>query len=75
MIKTRFTLLMLLSCQTALAGAAFAQDTIQLDTVVIDSQADDGTGPAIGANPMTLTGAKTATPVTEVPQSVAVIPS
>lgn len=75
MIKTRSTLLMLLSCQTALAGAAFAQDTIQLDTVVINSQADDGTGPAIGANPMTLTGAKTATPVTEVPQSVAVIPS
>lgn len=54
-----------------LTAPAFAQDTITLDEITVE--AASGTGPVSGTNPATLTGAKTATPVTEVPQSVSVI--
>ena len=72
MLTKRLSVLTLLSCQTALCGAALAQDPVQLDTVVIEA-GETGTGPVTRANPRTLTGVKNATAVTEIPQSVSVI--
>ncbi|WP_062018441.1 TonB-dependent siderophore receptor [Aureimonas sp. AU4] len=49
-------------------------DSVTLDTVVVDGEADGGTGPVEGyVARRTLTGAKTATPIEAVPQSVSVI--
>lgn len=58
-----------------LPGLAVAQDAeIPLQPIVVDGET--GTGPVGGvANPMTQAGSKTATPVTEVPQSVSVVSS
>ncbi|NIY73317.1 TonB-dependent siderophore receptor [Marivivens donghaensis] len=58
-----------------MTAPAFAQDVIDLQEITVDVVVDDGTGPAEGANPATLSGTKTAAPLTEVPQSVSVVGS
>lgn len=83
---TRTACLARLLGQTALAAlpalapfaaphAALAQAAIDLEPIVVEGTANDtGTGPVAGkANPATQAGAKTATPVSEIPQSVSVI--
>ncbi len=59
----------------ALATApAFAEDTLTLEEINVEALETSGTGPVENAvNPLTLAGAKTATPLTEIPQSIAVI--
>jgi len=67
--------------QTALAAlpalvpfAASAQALTELEPILVEAGDDTGTGPVAGkANPATQAGSKTATPVTEIPQSVSVI--
>ncbi|TMV72420.1 TonB-dependent siderophore receptor, partial [Thioclava sp. BHET1] len=74
----RLSLLAFLLGQTALTflpGAAAAQDTTDLAAIHIRSkdQKSNGTGPVKSANAVTLTGSKTAIPITEIPQSVTVV--
>ncbi len=79
MLRTPLSLMALLLGQTIIAAPLLAQSTdadeVVLDQVALRGQQGAGTatGPVQDANPVTLTGAKSATPVTEVPQSVTVI--
>lgn len=76
--RSRLALLMgqtaLVAC--ALASPATAQtadeQTTTLQPIVVTGEGS-ATGPVTSANPATLTGTKTATPVTEIPQSVSVV--
>lgn len=76
----RISLKARLLCQTAgfallLPGLALAQSTDTLLSPIV-VEGESGTGPVGGiANPATQAGAKTATPVTEIPQSVSVVGS
>ncbi|MDZ4309061.1 MAG: TonB-dependent siderophore receptor [Cypionkella sp.] len=73
--------LALLLGQTALIACtlpqlAVAQTTTVLEPIVVTGEGEgSATGPVTSNNPATLTGSKTATPVTEVPQSVSVVSS
>jgi iron complex outermembrane receptor protein len=60
----------------ALPGIALAQTTevTELETITVTGEGS-ATGPVNGSNPATLTGMKTGTPLTEVPQSVSVVPA
>ncbi|GLS85961.1 ligand-gated channel [Cypionkella aquatica] len=77
-LRSRTCLAALLG-QTALIACtlpqlAMAQTTTELEPIVVTGAGTgSATGPVTGTNPATLTGTKTATPVTEVPQSVSVV--
>lgn len=61
------------ACLAALSLPGLAQEATVLDPLILSGRAA-ATGPVGNqANPATLTGAKAATPVTEIPQSVSVI--
>lgn len=61
------------ACLTLLAALPVAAQQATLSPVYLDGQAT-GTGPVgADANPVTLVGTKSATPITEIPQSVSVI--
>ncbi|MEO5614914.1 MAG: TonB-dependent receptor plug domain-containing protein [Cypionkella sp.] len=77
-LRNRSRLAVLLG-QTALIACnlpqlAMAQTTTDLEPIVVAGTGEGtATGQVKSANPATLTGTKTATPITEVPQSVSVI--
>lgn len=63
-------------CGMALAQQAASSDenTVQLDTISVQGEGDNGTGPVNGyVATQTTTGMKTDVPITEIPQSVSVI--
>ncbi|MES2432358.1 MAG: TonB-dependent siderophore receptor [Pseudomonadota bacterium] len=77
-LRNRSRLALLLG-QTALIACtlpqlAMAQTTTDLEPIVVTGAGEGtATGPVTSTNPATLTGSKTATPLTEVPQSVSVV--
>ncbi|WP_426034990.1 TonB-dependent receptor domain-containing protein [Cypionkella sp. TWP1-2-1b2] len=77
-LRSRSRLALLLG-QTALIACilpqlAMAQTTTDLEPIVVTGQREGtATGPVNSANPATLTGTKSATPISEVPQSVSVV--
>ncbi|MDF2617502.1 MAG: ferrichrome-iron receptor [Xanthobacteraceae bacterium] len=63
-------------CGMALAqqAASSEENTVQLDTISVQGEGDNGTGPVNGyVATQTTTGMKTDVPITEIPQSVSVI--
>ncbi|GAB4064392.1 TonB-dependent siderophore receptor [Ancylobacter sonchi] len=63
-------------CQAARAqqASSTAETTVELDTVSVEGQRQNGTGPVNGyVATQTTTGMKTDVPITEIPQSVSVI--
>ena len=60
----------LISC--ALSAPILAQEVTDLAPIIV-TQGGSATGPVTSANPATLTGTKTATPITDIPQSVSVV--
>lgn len=78
---SNLTASLLISCAVGcVASAARAQDSITLDTVVVDGEGAGAGGDRTGTDPVegyvttvTTTGSKTSTPIIEIPQSISVV--